>query len=132
MREEQPFKKEVREGTFEETVLFMENMEKDYYHKNAYATYSGGDFRLQIMKNKLNPDGKKILVVRDSFACAVAPFLALHTSELHLCDVRSFKYFVGDKMNMGDYIRELRPDYVLVLYNSIVSMQYSDGKYNFF
>ena len=132
MREEQPFKKEVREGTFEETVLFMENMEKDYYHKNSYATYSGGDFRLQIMKNKLNPDGKKILVVRDSFACAVAPFLALHTSELHLCDVRSFKYFVGDKMNMGDYIRELRPDYVLVLYNSIVSMQYSDGKYNFF
>ncbi len=44
MTEEQPFKNEVREGTFEETVLFMQNMEKDYYHKNTYATYSGWIF----------------------------------------------------------------------------------------
>ena len=132
MREEQPFKKEIREGTFEKTVLFMGNMEKDYYHKNTYAVYSGGDFRLQIMKNNLNPDGKKILVIRDSFACTVTPFLALQTSELHLCDVRNFKYFVGDKMNIAEYIRVIRPDYVLILYNSIASMRESDGQYDFF
>ncbi len=132
MTEEQPFKNEVREGVFEETVLYLENMEKDYYGKNAYATYSGGDFRLQIMRNNLNPDGKKILLIRDSYACAVAPFLALQTSELHLCDVRNFSYYVGEKINVEEYIKEINPDYVLVLYAGAFSLEGSDGRFDFF
>ncbi len=88
LTEEQPFKEEKRSGSFDETVLFLENLGKDYYHKGNYATYCGGDFRLQIIKNQDNPNGKKILLIRNSFACAVAPFLSLQTSELHICDVR--------------------------------------------
>ena len=132
MIEEQPIKEEIKTGTFEETVLFMENMEKDYYHKSPYSTYSGGDFRLQIMKNNQNPDGKKILLVRDSFACVVAPFLALQTSELHICDMRDYSYYIGDKMNLEDYIQEIKPDYVLVLYTGISSVRNAHGKYDFF
>ena len=132
LREEQPIRNEVREGKFEETVLYMKNMEKDYYRINTYATYSGGDFRLQIITNRKNPDGRKILMIRDSFACAAAPFLSLYTGELHICDIRNFSYFVGDKISIEDYIREIRPDYVIVLYNGIRPLNQSDGKYDFF
>lgn len=132
LTEEQPFKNEVREGTFEETVLDMSSMEKDYYGKNTYATYSGGDFRLQIMKNNLSSNGKKILLIRDSFACVVAPFLALQTSELHICDVRNYSYYVGEKLNIEKYMKEIDPDYVLVLYSGISAFKNSAGKYDFF
>ena len=132
MTEEQPFKNEKRNGKFEDTVLFMDNMEKDYYGINTYATYSGGDFRLQIMKNNLNPNGKKILLIRDSFACVVAPFLALQTSELHICDMRNYESYVGDKLNAEEYIKQIKPDYVIVLYSGVSSIEKSDGKYDFF
>ena len=132
MTEEQPYKNEKRNGKFDDTVLFMDNMEKDYYGINTYATYSGGDFRLQIMKNNLNPNGKKILLIRDSFACVVAPFLALQTSELHICDMRNYEYYVGDKLNAEEYIKQIKPDYVIVLYSGVSSIEKSDGIYNFF
>lgn len=132
MTEEQPFKNQIREGSFEETVLFMDNMKKDYYNKISYATYSGGDYRLQIMKNNLNPDGKKILLVRSSFACVVAPFLALQTSELHICDMRDVESYIGEKLNLEEYIQKIKPDYVIVLYSNVYSIDQSQGRYDFF
>ena len=128
--EERPFKNQTRTGTFQETVLYMDNMYKDYYRINTYATYSGGDFRLQIMKNNLNPNEKKVLLIRDSFACVVSPFLALQTSELHVCDVRDYDYYVGKKLNMKDYIKQIKPDYVLVLYTGIGGS--FDSRFDFF
>lgn len=132
LTEEQPFKNQTRTGDFRDTVLFMENMKKDYYKTNTYATYSGGDFRLQIIKNNLNANGKKVLLIRDSFACVVAPFLALQTSELHVCDVRDYEYYVGDKLNIDEYIKEIKPDYVIVLYTGVSRIEESHGRYDFF
>ena len=130
MTEEQPIKGETRSGTFEESVLFMDHLDGDIYKTNPYSVYSGGDFRLQIMKNNLNQQGKKILLIRDSFACVVAPFLALQTSELHICDMRDMDGMIGDKINMEDYIKEIKPDYVVVLYTHVGDS--SDSRYNFF
>ena len=132
LTESQPIKDIERNGSFEDTALYMENMKKDYFNINTYATYSGGDFRLQIMKNNLNQNGKKILMIRDSFACVVAPFLALQKSELHICDMRDYEYYVGEKLNAEDYIKQLKPDYVIVLYSGVSSIEDSDGKYDFF
>lgn len=132
MTEEQPAKNQIRNGEFKDTVLYMENMEKDYYKNNTFATYSGGDFRLQIMYNNLNPKGKKILMIRNSFSCVVAPFLSLQTSELHICDMRDYEYYVGDKINAEEYIKQIAPDYVIVLYNGVSCLEDSHGKYNFF
>ena len=127
--EEQPFKNSIRTGSFEETVLYMDNLEKDYYGKNSYVTYSGGDYSLQIIKNNKNLEGKKILLIRDSFGCVVSPFLSLQTSELHVCDVRNFESFVGEKVNMEEYIQQIQPDYVLVLYTGT---DLSSGRNDFF
>ena len=134
MTEEQPIKNEVREGRFEDSVLFMDDLEekykeKDYYNWDPYSVYSGGSYRIQIMKNNLNSDGKKILIIRDSFAMVVTPFLALQTSELHICDVRDNEKYVGEKLNMEKYIKEIKPDYVIVLYNGVSNAQ---KEYNFF
>ena len=117
--EKQPFKNQIRTGSFMETVLYMYNMKRDYYNINTYATYSGGDFRLQIMKNNFNTNGKKILLIRDSFAGVVAPFLALQTNELHICDIRNYDYYVGDKLNVEEYIKNIKPDYIMVLYSGV-------------
>ncbi|MBR2789933.1 MAG: hypothetical protein IKD70_04875 [Eggerthellaceae bacterium] len=130
--EEQPLKGEVLQGPFEKTVLDMSNMEKDHYGLIPYATYCGGDFRLQIFTNTLNPDGKKILLVRDSYASVVAPFLALQAGELHICDVRDFEYFYGDKLDIGAYIAQIEPDYVIVLYSGVSGKDTAHGKYDFF
>ncbi len=128
--EEQPFKKQVRKGYFKKTVFYKKHLKKDYYTVNPYAAYSGGDFRLQIMTNELNTEGKKVLLVRDSFACVVAPFLALQTKELHVCDVRAGGGYVGEKLNMKEYIKKIKPDYVLVLYNGVLKA--SDTRHDFF
>ncbi|MBQ9516639.1 MAG: hypothetical protein IJR60_01015 [Eubacterium sp.] len=116
--EEQPNKNEVREGDFSESVLFMENIEnKDYYNLNPYAVYSGGDFRLQIIKNRLANNNSKVVLVRDSYSCATVPFLSLAVSELHVVDVRDGDYYVGDRVNVYEYIKQQKPDYVIVAYN---------------
>lgn len=113
--EEQPYKDEIRTGSFKETLLFMDNMEKDYYRVNTYCTYSGGDFRLQIMRNHLNPEGKKIVLIRNSYGCVVAPFLALQTSELHVMDVRDGEEYVGEVVDVEEYVKTIHADYVIVI-----------------
>ena len=131
LTEEQPAKNLIRSGKFEDTVMYIDNIKKDFYAVNSYAAYSGGDFRLQIVRNNLNENGKKVLLIRDSFACAAAPFLALQTAELHICDIRNFEYFVGDRLNIKEYIQEIKPDYVLVLYSGVKSIERANGGYDF-
>ena len=130
--EERPFENRIKTGDFKDTVLFKYFMTKDYYNINTYATYCGGNFRLQLMKNNLNSNGKKILLICDSFACVVVPFLALQTNELHICDMRNFDYYVGDKLNVEKYIKKIEADYVIVLYSGVTSLENSDGRYDFF
>ena len=123
LTEEQPFKNEVREGGFEDTVLFLDNMKKDYYNVDTYSTYSGGNIRLQIIKNQLNKDGDKILMIRDSSGQVVSPFLSLQAAELHVCDVRSGERYVGEKLDMQEYIEAIKPDYVIVMYSGIAALK---------
>jgi len=107
-------------------------LEKDYYKINNYVTYSGGDIKLQIMKNMLNANGKKVLLIRDSYACAAAPFLSLYFSELHSCDMRNINKSPGEKVNAEEYMKEISPDYVILLYSGIGKADDAYETYNFF
>jgi hypothetical protein len=127
--EEEPYANRLREGSFKESVLFMSNMKKNYYKNSTYATYSGGDFRLQIIRNNMNLDGKRILLVRDSSACVVVPFFSLQTKELYVCDMRDF--IPGEKMNMEEYIKEINPDYVIAFFSNVNGVE-DGGKLDFF
>ncbi len=122
LTEEQPNKGTVREGKFQDTVMYMENVAfRDLYNLNPYAAYSGGDFREQIITNHLNPDGDTVLLIRDSFSCAMSPFLSLNTSRLYCVDVRAGEMYVGDKIRVYEYIEKIKPDYVLVMYTGVSS-----------
>lgn len=104
-------------GSFGDTLLDMDEItKKDYYNKNPYAAYSGGDFGFQLIQNNRAAEGaQKILVLRDSFACCVTPFLALHAETTHVLDVR---YWEGTEtvQSIPDYIKSVDPDCVVILY----------------
>lgn len=120
LTESQPYKNSVREGDFTETVLYMNNIGvKDHYSLNPYVTYSGGDFREQIITNHKNPNGKKIVIIRDSYACVLVPFLSLTMGKTHVVDIRENSGYVGDKLKMSEYIERTKPDYVMVFYSGL-------------
>ena len=99
-------------GNFENALLFPEMIEeKDYYGKNPYVVYIGGDRPLVEIENKL-VDQKKILVVRDSYAIVFTPFMALGCSELDEIDLRH--YTDG---SLIQYIKQSTPDIVIFMYS---------------
>ena len=102
-----------RSGSFEQSVCFPERVaERDWFNGNPYTYYSGGDYGMATMVNHKNPKGPKVVLLRESFSCTLAPFLALSCSELTTIDLR---HFSGDLM---DTIGELDPDLVLTLYTA--------------
>ena len=102
-----------RTGPFSTSVCFPERVaQRDLFGGNPYTYYSGGDYPLAAVTNHKNPDGPSILLLRESFSCAVAPFLALSCSQQTTVDLR---YFQGDLM---ETVEQLQPDLVLILYNA--------------
>lgn len=77
--------------------------------KNKYAYFLGGNQPLCVIRSQA--DGPKILVIRDSYADCLAPFLTERFSEVHLFDLRY------NRLSARDYIREMGIDMVLVLYS---------------
>lgn len=133
--ERQPYKNEKKEGDFCEAMLVMNNLEeKDYYAtsgKQPYYTYLGGDLRLQIIVNHLSNNGKKALIIRDSFGIPVVPFLALNMLETHIVDIRDGDKYIGDKVHVYEYIKTFKPDYVLVLYTGADIIDSGNGRFDF-
>ena len=99
-------------GTYEETLIDWSALEnKSYYEGSQYLAYMQGDRGLIETHNELIDNGKKILLVKDSFADAVSPFIALENEYLSIIDLR---YFNG---SLKTYIKEYNPDIVIVMYN---------------
>lgn len=100
-----------RTGPFSQSLLFPERVaQRDWFGGNPYTLYAGGDYGIATITNHLNPEGKHIVLLRESFSCALTPFLALSCGELTTIDLR---YFDGDLMSI---LRELDPDLVMSLY----------------
>ena len=100
-----------RTGPFSQSLLFPERVaQRDWFGGNPYTLYAGGDYGIATITNHLNPEGKHIVLLRESFSCALTPFLALSCGELTTIDLR---YFEGDLMSI---LRELEPDLVMSLY----------------
>ena len=101
-----------RSGDFEHALLDKKNMEKNYFRINTYATYTGGDFKENIVTNHLSDNHKKVLLLRDSFSCTLLPYLSLSCEQVTTLDLRHFK-----KMSTADYVKEHDFDVVLIAYN---------------
>ena len=126
----QPLKNDTKIGSFEETILQLNQIENKNYHKlNPYTVYTGGDFHIQTIENLNNTEGKNILVIRDSYACASTPFLSLTGHNTHILDIREMSGMYGDRVqSVSKYIEEMQADYVIILYNGVFK---DDAKYTF-
>lgn len=77
-----------RTGAAEETTLY----DRSYLtQKDKYSAFLGGNQPLCVIKNESVTDGGKLLLIRDSYSDALAPFLAQSFSEVHLLDLRYYR-----------------------------------------
>ena len=96
-----------REGTPETSALY--DLSK-LQTKDKYSAFLGGNQPLCVLRN---PEGKgKLLVIRDSYSDALAPFLALHFEEVHLLDPRYYRY------SAAKYARDNGLEAIAVVYSA--------------
>lgn len=115
-----------RTGNFKTAFIVPENLEKDPFRVNTYATYSGGDHPEERVTNEKVKNNRHILLIRDSFSCALMPYLSLYTKNVTTLDLRHYK-----TESLYDYIRNHPEiDTVIVAYNpsAITEIQYTFDK----
>lgn len=77
-----------RNGKPEEAALY----DRSYLEKkDKYSAFLGGNQPLCVIQNETVADGSKLLLIRDSYADSIAPFLAQRFSEVHLLDLRYYR-----------------------------------------
>ena len=91
----------VRTGLYVQTFL-----EK----KDKYSMFLGGVTPLAHIKTD-NAQAPSLLIVRDSYADSLAPFLTADFSDIYIIDLR---YYKG---SIADYVKQNDIDSVLVLYS---------------
>ena len=88
----------------------------------SYLTFIGGDYPLTRIISS-NRNGKKILMIKDSYGNAMAPFLALHYQEVYVIDYRSFD------SNIIDFLRKNNVNDLLFLHNvAIANAKYTASR----
>ena len=93
-----------RDGTPREARLY----DDEYLgKKDKYAAFLGGNQPLCVIRNEEGTG--RILLIRDSYADSLAPFLARHFEEVHLLDLR---YYRG---SAAAYAQENGVDEIVVL-----------------
>ena len=104
----------LNEGIKVTSWFDMKPEEGNLYHgaylekKDQYSFFLGGNQPLCVIETQKS--GDKLLVLRDSYTDALAPFLTEQFSEIHLLDLRY------NKSNVLEYINENEIDVVLILY----------------
>lgn len=100
------------QGRFEDALLSTGPFrgESDLYDLNAYKyfTYLCGNQGIEHIVNKNNPNGPKMVFIKDSLIVPVAAFLSTVCSEVYLVDPR---YYDG---NIPEYVNKANPDFVFV------------------
>jgi hypothetical protein len=78
--------------------------------KDKYAYYFGGNFGEVTITNTSAKKNKKLLVIKDSFANSMVPYLLKDYKQIRMLDMRYFKESVQE------YLKEYKPDEILVLF----------------
>lgn len=88
----------------------------------SYLAFIGGDYPLTRIISG-NRNGKKILMIKDSYGNAMAPFLALHYQEVYVIDYRSFD------SNIIDFLKKNNVNDLLFLHNvAIANAKYTASR----
>ena len=81
--------------------------------RDKYALFLRGNNPLTIIKNNNLNNGKRLLVIKDSFANSVIPFLTQNYEEIHVVDLRTFTTRISTYLNENNF------DNIFILYNFI-------------
>lgn len=93
-------------GQWIEGALYdMERLET----KDQYSMFMGGNQPLAVVRT--GREGERLLLVRDSYADSMIPFLLDRFSEIHLIDLRYYR------QSVTEYARENQIDRVAVVYS---------------
>lgn len=99
-------------GSFRDTLLDENFISDDYYNAPVYSTYEYGDKAVKIIRNNMVKDNEKILILKDSFADVVTPYLSLGVNNIFEMDLR---YFDG---SVKAFIEKNNITKVIMLYYS--------------
>ena len=86
------------------SLFWTEKLDK----KDQYTYYLGGNHAAVITHNPQG-NGKKLLLVKDSYAHILAPYLAAQYSEVHLIDLRYYH------AALSEYVAEQQIDQVAIV-----------------
>lgn len=96
-----------REKKEYDSMYFREYLDQ----KDKYSSFLGSNQPFVTVRSNA-PGGKKLLVIKDSYAHSLVPFLTQHYSEITMVDMRYINVNLKDKLKLEDY------DQVLFLYNA--------------
>lgn len=87
--------------------------EKEHLQKkDKYAVFLDGNHPL-IRITVQNKTGRKLLIIKDSYANTLVPFLANHYDEIHIMDLRHYNW------QLKPYIEQYGISEILFVYNTI-------------
>ncbi|PRR81679.1 alginate O-acetyltransferase AlgX-related protein [Clostridium vincentii] len=100
-----------KEGSFEESILQLDLLSSSkIYSVSKYDTYIETINPWDKITNKNNPDGPKILCIRDSYFSPTLSFLAPLCSEIHMI----WPLATTNKVDIEKYLEENNFDYVFI------------------
>ena len=85
----------ITEGTESESyddLFFYNHLEED----DKYPVFLDGNHALTHIVNKAADSKEKLMVIKDSFAHSLTPFLSAHYSEIVMVDMRYYKQSVSE------------------------------------
>ncbi|NLL79094.1 MAG: hypothetical protein GX234_04765 [Clostridiales bacterium] len=98
-------------GSFEESFFYESNLTNtDPYDDSRYSIYLSGINVYDHVINQQNPDGPKVLILKDSYFSPVIAFLSPMCGEIEAFWTKDTE----DKVDIEQHIRENRYDYILV------------------
>ncbi len=97
--------------TFKDEVYNSLYFDEFLTKKDKYSYFLGGNHGICKIENKSLENGKKMLIIKDSYANCIVPFLSEHYSEITLVDPRYCSHTQIKTINATEY------DDVLVLFN---------------
>ena len=104
-------------GDFRETLIYEDYINEDYYNAPVYSTYEYGDKAVKIIKNNLVNDNERVLVLKDSFADVVTPYLSLGLNTVYEVDLRYFNGSIKNFIEKNDITKAVMLYYSGSLYD---------------
>ncbi|RSK28526.1 hypothetical protein EJF36_17545 [Bacillus sp. HMF5848] len=103
----------AKDGRGKEFTNFEDIYKTDTEGQVTYAGLYAGDFSV-IKYNKEKADNdKKVVIVKDSYANAITPFIAQHFTKTTVLDLRHYT-----EKTLKDFLEEEQADIVLFIYNN--------------